>query len=142
MSVNKVMLTGRLGQDPELRMTPSGQQVATISLATSRSWMKDGKKEEETEWHRCVLWGKLAETAGKYLKKGRNVTFFGRLKTRSWDDQNGVKKYTTEVIVEELDFVEKAEGGNQAPQSQGASQSQSSPARGYHDEFDDSDVPF
>lgn len=137
MSVNKVMLTGRLGQDPEVKMTQSGQQVATISLATSRSWMKDGKKEEKTEWHRCVLWGKLAELAGKYLRKGRNVTFFGRLETRSWDDAQGVKKYTTEVIVEEMDFVEKADSnGGAAPQNNNA------PAKGYHDDFDDSDVPF
>lgn len=111
--VNKVIVLGRLGQDPEVRMTPSGQQVCTMSLATSESWVKDGKKEERTEWHRVVLWGKQAELAGKFLKKGRNVYIEGRLQTRSWEDQSGQKRYSTEIVANTLTFVDSMGGGQQ-----------------------------
>lgn len=115
--VNKVILMGRLGQDPELRMTPSGQQVCTLRVATSESWMKDGNKEERTEWHRVVLWGRQAEIAGKYLRKGRGCFVEGKLQTRSWDDPNGQKRYMTEIVANNIQFIDSgnSRGGDQMP---------------------------
>ncbi|WP_186650198.1 single-stranded DNA-binding protein [Fluviispira vulneris] len=104
--VNKVILIGRLGQEPEIRSTAGGQQVCTLSLATSESWIKDGNKEERTEWHRVVLWGRQAENAHKYLKKGRMVYIEGKLQTRSWQDQQGQKRYTTEIVATAMQFLE------------------------------------
>ncbi|MCA9675948.1 MAG: single-stranded DNA-binding protein, partial [Myxococcales bacterium] len=103
-SVNKVILIGNLGADPEVRTTPSGQQVATLSLATSRNYKdREGNRREETEWHRVVVWNQLAELAQRYLAKGRKVYIEGRLQTRSWDDaQTGQKKYTTEIIADQM----------------------------------------
>jgi single-strand DNA-binding protein len=106
-TLNKVMLIGRLGQDPELKYTPSGQAVANLSLATNLVWKdKDGNNQEKTDWHRIVVWRKLAETAGQYLKKGSRVYVEGRLQTRSWQDQNGVTKYITEVVADTFTFLE------------------------------------
>lgn len=104
--VNKVILVGRLGQEPEIRSTASGQQVCTLSIATSESWTKDGNREERTEWHRVVLWGRQAELAHKYLKKGRLVYIEGKLQTRSWQDQQGQKRYTTEIVANNMQFLE------------------------------------
>lgn len=105
--VNKVILVGRLGQDPELRQTPNGQQVCSMSLATSDVWVnKEGQREEKTEWHRVVLWGKQAELASKYLKKGRMAYIEGKLQTRSWQDQQGQKKYSTEIVANSLQFID------------------------------------
>ncbi len=104
--VNKVILVGRLGQEPEIRSTTSGQQVCTLSIATSETWTKDGNKEEKTEWHRVVLWGRQAEIAHKYLKKGRLVYIEGKLQTRSWQDQQGQKRYTTEIVANNMQFLE------------------------------------
>jgi single-strand DNA-binding protein len=104
--VNKVILMGRLGADPESRMTPNGQQVCTLRLATSESYTKDGQREEKTEWHRVVLWGKLAELASKYLRKGRACYLEGKIQTRSWDDQQGQKRYSTEIVANVLQFVD------------------------------------
>ncbi|GAB2931920.1 single-stranded DNA-binding protein [Hafnia psychrotolerans] len=99
--VNKVILIGNLGQDPEVRYMPNGGAVANITLATSESWRDKatGEQKEKTEWHRVVLFGKLAEVAGEYLKKGSQVYIEGALQTRKWTDQAGVEKYTTEVVV-------------------------------------------
>ena len=99
--VNKVILVGNLGQDPEVRYMPNGGAVANITLATSESWRdkQTGETKEKTEWHRVVLFGKLAEVAGEYLKKGSQVYIEGALQTRKWTDQAGVEKYTTEVVV-------------------------------------------
>src|SRR3954467_7268212 len=109
MSVNKVILVGRLGQNPEVRYTPSGAAVANFSIATSESWMdKSGQKQEKTEWHRIVVWGKIAETCGQYLTKGRQVYIEGRLQTRQWQDKDGQTKYTTEVQAQTVQFL----GGN------------------------------
>jgi len=105
-SVNKVIIVGRLGQDPELRSTPSGQQVCNLSIATSETWVKDGNKEEKTEWHRVILWEKRAEIAAKYLKKGRLVYIEGKLQTNSWVDQNGEKRYATQILANSLQFLE------------------------------------
>lgn len=123
MSVNKVILLGRLGQDPELKYTPSGAPVCNFSLATSEFWAdKNGQKQERTEWHRVVVWGKLAELCNQYLGKGRQAFVEGRLQTRSWDDQNGQKKYTTEIVATTVQFI-GAQG--QAGANAGAQQTQS-----------------
>jgi len=109
--INKVILIGRLGQDPEVRMTPNGQAVCSLRLATSESWMKDGNKEERTEWHRIVVWGRQAELAGKYLKKGRSCFIEGKLQTRSWDDQqSGQKRYSTEIVASNIQFLDSGTG--------------------------------
>ena len=95
MSVNKVIILGRLGQDPELKYTAGGSAVCNFSLATSESWTdRNGQKQEKTEWHRVVVWGKLAELCNQYLSKGRQAYVEGKLATRSWEDQNGQKRYT------------------------------------------------
>ena len=99
MSVNKVILLGRLGQDPELKYTPGGSAVCNFSIATTEAWTdKQGQKQEKTEWHRVVVWGKLAELCNQYLAKGRQAFLEGRLQTRSWDDKDGHKRYTTEIL--------------------------------------------
>jgi len=110
--INQVTIVGRLGQDPEVRQTANQQAVATLSVATSEKWTdKEGKTQEKTEWHRCVAWGKTAELCGKYLKKGSLAGFTGKLQTRSWDDKDGVKKYTTEVIVQNVQFLGSKDDG-------------------------------
>lgn len=102
-SVNKAIILGNVGQDVELRYMPNGDAAVNLSVATSRAWKnKDGEKQEETEWHRVSLFGKLAEIAGEYVKKGKPVYIEGRLKTRKWTDKEGVEKYTTEIIAEQL----------------------------------------
>jgi single-strand DNA-binding protein len=111
-SVNKVILIGNLGRDPEVRYAPSGSAIANITLATTRNW-KDktsGEKVEETEWHRVVFYDRLAEIAGEYLKKGKQVYIEGRLKTRKWTDKEGVEKYTTEVIASDMTMLGSREG--------------------------------
>jgi single-strand DNA-binding protein len=106
MSVNKVIILGRLGQDPELKYTPSGTAVCNFSLATSESWTdKSGAKQEKTEWHRIVVWGKLAELCNQYLSKGRQAFVEGKLQTRSWDDKDGTKRYSTEVMANTVQFI-------------------------------------
>ena len=120
MSVNKVILLGRLGQDPELKYTPAGAAVCNFSLATSENWTdKSGQKQERTEWHRVVVWGKLAELCNQYLSKGRQAFVEGRLQTRSWDDKQGQKRYTTEINATTVQFI-----GGQAQAGQGSYQSQ------------------
>jgi single-strand DNA-binding protein len=106
MSVNKVILVGRLGQNPEVRYTPSGSAVANFSVATNEAWTdKSGQKQERTEWHRVVVWGKLAELCNQYLQKGRQCYVEGRLQTREWTDKDGVKKYSTEVQAQTVQFL-------------------------------------
>ena len=98
MSVNKVILIGRLGADPEIRYTADGQPVATFRIATNEVWVKDGQKQERTEWHRIVAFGRLAEICGEYLSKGRQVYIEGRLQTRSYEDREGIKRFVTEIV--------------------------------------------
>jgi single-strand DNA-binding protein len=106
MSVNKVILVGRLGQNPEVRYTPSGAAVANFSVATNESWTdKAGAKQEKTEWHKVVVWGKLAELCNQYLAKGRQVYLEGRLQTREWKDKEGQTKYTTEINAQTIQFL-------------------------------------
>lgn len=112
--VNKVILIGNLGSDPEVRYTPDGVPVANFNLATSESWndRNTGERQERTEWHRLVLWRKLAEVAQQYLKKGSRIYVEGKLQTRSWDDQSGQKRYTTEVVVFDMQMLDsRGEGG-------------------------------
>jgi single-strand DNA-binding protein len=112
-SVNKVILIGNLGRDPEVRYAPSGSAICNVTIATSRNW-KDktsGERQEETEWHRVVFYDRLAEIAGEYLKKGKSVYIEGRLKTRKWTDKEGVEKYTTEVIAQEMTMLGGRDGG-------------------------------
>jgi single-strand DNA-binding protein len=112
-SVNKVILIGNLGRDPEVRYAPSGSAICNVTLATTRNWKsKDsGERMEETEWHRVVFYDRLAEIAGEYLKKGRPVYVEGRLKTRKWTDKDGVEKYTTEIIADQMQLLGSREGG-------------------------------
>jgi single-strand DNA-binding protein len=155
--VNKVILIGNLGRDPEVRSTPSGQPVASFSLATSRKWKdKSGNRQEETEWHNIVVWGKQAEIAGQYLKKGKQIYLEGRLQTRSWDDkQSGEKKYRTEVVCDNFQMLGSRgdmEGGGgggysgggsyEGGGSGGSSGGGASSGGGYGGEPDDDDIPF
>jgi single-strand DNA-binding protein len=110
--VNKVILIGNLGADPEVRFTPGGQAVANFRIATSESWTdKNGQKQERTEWHRIVVWGKLAELCGEYLKKGRQCYVEGRLQTREWTDKENRKNYTTEVVANAVTFLGGRDAG-------------------------------
>ena len=110
--VNKVILIGNLGGDPEVRFPPDGVAVANFSLATTESWKdRNGERQERTEWHRLVLWRQLAEIAKNYLRKGSKLYVEGKLQTRSWDDQSGQKRYTTEVVVNEMEMLDSREGG-------------------------------
>ncbi|MCG7498519.1 single-stranded DNA-binding protein [Vibrio sp. Of7-15] len=119
--INKVILVGNLGGDPEVRYMPSGGAVANITIATSESWRdkNTGEQKEKTEWHRVALFGKLAEVAGEYLRKGSQVYIEGQLQTRKWQDQNGQERYTTEVVVQGFNGVMQMLGGR-AQQGQGA----------------------
>jgi len=163
--VNKVILVGNLGQDPEVRYMPNGGAVANITLATSESWRDKatGEMKEQTEWHRVVLFGKLAEVAGEYLRKGSQVYIEGSLRTRKWTDQSGAEKYTTEVVVNVGGTMQmlggrqgggqqggwgqpqQPQGGNQNQFSGGAQQrpQQSAPAPSNEPPMDfDDDIPF
>jgi single-strand DNA-binding protein len=112
-SINKVIVIGNLGRDPEVRYTPSGAAVCNVSVATTRNWKdkNSGDKVEETEWHRVVFYDRLAEIAGEYLKKGRSVYVEGRLKTRKWQDKDGKDNYTTEIVAEQMQLLGGREGG-------------------------------
>jgi single-strand DNA-binding protein len=133
-SLNKVMLIGNLGKDPELRYTASGTPVASFSLATSdRIKGKNGEWEEKTEWHNITLWSRLAEIAGEYLSKGKTVYIEGRLQTRKWQDKDGKDRYTTEIVGEKMQMLSgRGEGGGQG--NQGGGQRPSGGNRGYQDQ--------
>jgi len=135
-SVNKVIIIGNLGRDPEVRYNPSGVAWCTVSIATTRNW-KDktsGEKMEETEWHRVVFNDRLAEIAGEYLRKGRSVFVEGRLKTRKWTDKDGVEKFTTEIIANDMQMLGSREGagggggGGEEGGGYGRSEERSAPA--------------
>jgi single-strand DNA-binding protein len=125
--VNKVILVGHLGNDPEVRYMPNGNAVANLSLATSESWKdQQGQVQERTEWHRLTMYRRLAEIAGEYLKKGSQIYVEGKLQTRKWQDQQGQDKYTTEIIVDQMQML----GGNQNGQSGGSNNNMQQNARG------------
>lgn len=136
-SVNKVILIGNLGADPELRYTSGGQAVADLRVATSRRWQgKDGSQQEDTQWHRVVVWGKTAEQCKEYLSKGRQAYIEGRLQTRSWEDRDGNKRYTTEVVAQQVLFL----GGRGGP---GASSEPPPPSdQAMPSDLGDDDIPF
>lgn len=141
--INKVLLIGRMGADPEVKTVTGGNTVARLSVATSENWKdREGQKQERTEWHRVVVWGKLAELCGKYLSKGRQVYVEGRLQTRSWEDQQGQKRYTTEIVANTVQFLGAAGAGAGASQSSGADDF-GSQEFGPEPAFDNSDeIPF
>lgn len=138
--VNKVILVGHLGADPEVRYTQGGAPVASLRLATSESWKnKNGQKEEKTEWHRVVAWGKLAELASQYLSKGRQIYVEGRIQTRSWDDKEGQKRYTTEIVANNIQFLGGGPGKG-APESKEMPQDLPPPPESL--EGGEDDIPF
>ena len=115
MGINRVILVGNLGADPETKKTSGGQTVTLFNLATSKTWVnREGQKQQHTEWHRIVVWSKLAETCAAYLSKGRQVYIEGRLQTRSWEDENKQKRYTTEVVAGQVLFLGNAAAGQSA----------------------------
>ncbi len=114
-SVNKVILVGRLGRDPEMRFTQNGRAVTNFTIATNENWTDQaGEKQERTEWHKIVTWGKLAENCAKLLSKGRLVYIEGRLQTRAWDDREGNKRYTTEIVATNMQILSPMEAGVQS----------------------------
>ncbi|WP_280548425.1 single-stranded DNA-binding protein [Halomonas sp. 11-S5] len=132
--INKVILIGNLGQDPEVRFTPSGTAVANLNLATTDTWMdkQSGQRQERTEWHRIVLFNKTAEIAQQYLKKGSKVYIEGRLQTRKWQDQNGQDKYSTEIVANDMQMLDSrgGDGGGQYGGQQGGRQYGGQPQQG------------
>jgi len=138
MSVNKVILVGNLGSDPEVKEVGNGNHVANFSIATSEKWTdKSGQQQERTEWHKIVVWGRIAESCGKYLSKGRQVYVEGSIQTRAWDDKDGNKRYTTEITARTVQFLSggSGEGGNRNNNSQSQPTSK-------QNNFDHDDIPF
>jgi single-strand DNA-binding protein len=156
-SVNKVILVGNIGRDPEMRYMPSGDALASFSVATTDNWKdKNGQKQERTEWHRISMFGKLAEIAGEYLKKGSSVYIEGRLQTRKWQDKEGNERQTTEIVADRMQMLGGRSGGNtyESMDDEAAAPRQSAPAQenaasrpapskpaGNFDDFED-DIPF
>ncbi len=153
MTVNKAMIIGRLGADPELRFTQSGTAVANMRVATNRNWTdKSGQKKEETEWHRIVVFGRQAETCEQYLSKGRQVYIEGRIQTNEWQDKKGNTRYTTEIVAQTVQFLSGGGGGggggySEPPpytdddvESMGGGSGGSE--GGFDQSFDDDDIPF
>ena len=147
-SVNKVILVGNLGRDAELRYTPGGAAVATLNLATAEVWNdKGGQRQEKTEWHRIVLWGKQAESLQEYLTKGKQIYVEGRLQTRQWDDKDGNKKYTTEIKADRITLLGGGGGGGRGGASMDRGSAVAARAGGGGDEppmepITDDDIPF
>jgi single-strand DNA-binding protein len=162
--INKVILVGNLGQDPETRYMPSGGAVTNVTIATSESWKdkQTGQPQERTEWHRVVFFNRLAEIAGEYLKKGSKVYVEGSLRTRKWQDQGGQDRYTTEIVAAEMQMLDSRSGGGMSsgggyddsygapppqaapqrrPQQSAPAPAPSAPPAGGFDDFDD-DIPF
>jgi single-strand DNA-binding protein len=147
-SVNKVILVGNLGRDAELRYTPGGAAVATLNLATTEVWNdKGGQRQEKTEWHRIVLWGKQAESLQEYLTKGKQIYVEGRLQTRQWDDKDGNKKYTTEIKADRITLLGGGGGGGRGASMDRGSAVAAHAGGGGGDEppvepITDDDIPF
>ena len=148
--VNKVILVGNLGNDPEVKYTQGGQTIATLSLATTRAWKdRDGNLQEKTEWHRVKLWGKLGDIAGEYLRKGRQVYIEGRVEYGSYE-KDGVKHYTTDIVAEEMQMLGGGDTGGssgdrgprQAPQRREPPAQRSAQSQPLDNDFADDDIPF
>lgn len=148
MSVNKVLLIGRLGNNPEIRYTNTGTAVANFNLATSENWNdKNGQRQERTEWHRVVVWGKLAELCEKYLSKGRQCFIEGKLQTRSWDDKDGNKRYTTEIVASTVQFLsapnaQAGAGAGMGASDMGMSANDMPPPQMSESSFTEDEIPF
>lgn len=142
MSINKVILVGNLGKDPELRYTGSGTAVASFSLATTEKFKgSDGKPQEKTEWHNIVAWRQLAEICGKYLQKGKQVYIEGKVQTRSYDDRDGNKRYITEIVADQMQMLgSKDDGGNRGRSESQAREQQ--PGEDREPDYSDDDLPF
>lgn len=147
MSVNKVIVLGNLGKDPEIRYMPNGEAVANFSIATTETWKdKSGEKKEKTEWHNCVAYKKLAEIIGEYVKKGSQIYVEGKLQTRKWQDKEGKDRYTTEIIINEMKMlgskVSQTKGQNPQDSDSGQPADEfKDAAKKSFDNFDD-DIPF
>lgn len=141
--INKVILIGHLGQDPEVKYMPSGQAVCNITLATTESWTdkNSGEKVERTEWHRVVFFRRLAEIAGEYLRKGSQVFVEGRLQTRKWQDQGGNDRYTTEIVANDMQMLGSKGSTSITQEAPPAPEAQQAASSASGDEFDD-DIPF
>ena len=145
--VNKVLLIGNLGRDPEVRYTTGGTPVANFTLATSEQWNdpSSGEKKERTEWHRIVVWGKQAEIAGQYLRKGKQVFVEGKLQTRSWEDTSGQRRYRTEVVANDVKMLgsrQDGQGGGQGGQSSSRGQAGGTGGRNIPTPGDEDNLPF
>ena len=141
-SVNKVILVGNLGRDAEVRSTAAGTSVATLNLATTEVWNdKQGQKQEKTEWHRIVVWGKQAESLQEYLVKGKQIYVEGRLQTRQWDDKDGNKRYTTEIKADRITLLGGG-GGRSGGMDRGASQAAGASDEPPMEPITDDDIPF
>jgi single-strand DNA-binding protein len=140
--INKVILIGNLGRDPEMRYTQNGTAVANFTLATTEVWTKDGQKNEHTEWHRIVAWRRLAEICGQYLTKGRQVYIEGRIRTRKWEDRDGNERYTTEIEAQNMQMLgspgDSGGGGGGGGYDRGPSGPDPGPDAGVSDD----DIPF
>jgi single-strand DNA-binding protein len=148
-SVNKAIVIGNLGRDPEVRYTPGGQAVCNFTVATNEQWKdKGGDKQERTEWHRIVVWGRQAELCGEYLSKGRTVYVEGRLQTREWTNREGQKQYTTEIVAQAVQFLDKAGGGGGGGSrgggggGGGGGDDFGPPPPGFDDQGGNDDIPF
>jgi single-strand DNA-binding protein len=140
MSVNKVILIGNLGKDPEVRYTANGKAVARFSLATSEVWNDaEGNRQERTEWHNIIVWGKQGETCGQYLAKGRQAYIEGSIRSRSYDDKNGQKRYITEIVAQRVRFLGGGGGTRVAPEAEGEAPGEAPAAQGPPA---DDDIPF
>jgi len=138
--LNKAILIGNLGRDPEVRYTPGGMAIANFSIATSETWNnKEGQKETRTEWHRIVAFGRLGEICGEYLSKGKQIYIEGRIQTRDWEDKEGVKRYTTEIVANQMIMLGSRDAGD-GPRAQGppVADYSGAPTQGP----DDDDIPF
>ncbi len=155
MSLNKVMLIGNLGSDPEVRYTQGGAAVANFNIATNEKWTdKQGQPQERTEWHKIVVWGRVAENCGKYLSKGRQVYIEGSIQTRDWEDKDGNKRYTTEINARNVQFLSSGgnagvgSGGGAPQRGPGPAQNQAPANNGgqssskFDQSFTDDDIPF
>lgn len=146
-SLNRAMIIGNLTRDPEVRQTPSGQSVCSFGVATNRTWKgTDGSKQEATEFHNVVAWGKLAEICGQYLNKGKKVYVEGRLQTRDWEGQDGVKRYRTEIVTENMIILDRG-GSGSGPMGGGGSSftppmPPNEPSMSAEDEINMDDIPF
>ncbi|MBP9837067.1 MAG: single-stranded DNA-binding protein [Candidatus Pacebacteria bacterium] len=144
MDLNRATILGRVTRDPEVRSTTSGQSVCTLSVATNRAWTDStGTKQEKSEFHNCVLWGKLADIAGQYVTKGRRIYLEGRIETRDWTDQAGVKKYRTELVIENMIMLDGPRGGETSSSGSGHSSPVNNPnPPAIEEEIKVEDIPF